>query len=110
MSEQNYAFIKGTDIVNIAIFDNPDYATITYFKEFHELDEIIACPEYVFTGCTYNNGLFILPQPYPSWTLNSIGGWDAPVLMPEQEEGSSKIYVWDEPTLSWVVEIPEITE
>jgi hypothetical protein len=42
---------------------------------------------------------FIPPQPYPSWTLNEDTClWDAPVAMPTDD----KIYVWDEPTTSWV--------
>ena len=49
---------------------------------------------------------FIPPQPYPSWTLNEDTClWDAPTPMPQD----GKVYVWDEPTTSWV-EVPEVTE
>ena len=40
---------------------------------------------------------FIVPQPYPSWTLNEeTADWEAPVPKPD---GAFK---WDEATLAWV--------
>jgi hypothetical protein len=30
MSEQTYALLKGTDVVNTAVFDEPDYETLNY--------------------------------------------------------------------------------
>jgi SAM-dependent methyltransferase len=42
---------------------------------------------------------FILPQPYPSWLLNtSTCQWEAPVPYPTD----GLVYEWDEVTLSWV--------
>lgn len=38
----------------------------------------------------------IIPQPYPSWTLDS-DKWKAPTPYP----GDGKTYNWDERTLSW---------
>lgn len=52
-------------------------------------------------GYTYDetNDVFYAPQPYPSWTLNqSTWLWEAPTPMPTD----SKIYKWDESTVSWV--------
>jgi hypothetical protein len=47
---------------------------------------------------------FFAPQPYPSWVLDSDAKWQAPIPMPVEE---SKLFIWDEPTLSWVeVELP----
>lgn len=44
---------------------------------------------------------FYLPQPYPSWTLNEQTClWEPPVPYPADGVNS---YMWDEPTLSWVV-------
>lgn len=51
-------------------------------------------------GVIYNAELdaFILPQPYPSWTLNpETASWDAPQPMPT--EGT---WTWDESVLNWV--------
>ena len=50
-------------------------------------------------GWKYDESIdgFILPQPYPSWTLNSTtGDWDAPVA---QTDENTK---WDEAAQSWV--------
>lgn len=49
---------------------------------------------------------FIGLQPYSSWVLNQFTWrWEAPVPMPQDD----KLYVWDEPSLSWV-EITQPTE
>jgi len=65
---------------------------------------------YAGTGYKYDADLdmFIAPQPYASWTLNSEGDWEAPVAKPEGD------YTWDEAayqadnTQGWVaVEAPE---
>lgn len=56
---------------------------------------------YAGVGYTYDpvRDAFIPPQPFPSWILNDDSClWDPPV--PRPTEG---FYVWDEPTLSWVV-------
>lgn len=41
--------------------------------------------------------LFIHPQPFPSWTMNARGSWDAPSPYPTD----NKLYVWDETKLKW---------
>jgi hypothetical protein len=56
-----------------------------------------------FAGIGYtidlNRDAFIPPQDFPSWTLNETTClWDAPTPYPSD----GKIYMWDEPTLSWV--------
>ena len=56
---------------------------------------------YAGIGFVYDSerDAFIPPQPFASWTLNeSTCLWHAPVDMPTD----SKLYVWDEDTLSWV--------
>jgi len=43
---------------------------------------------------------FILPQPFPSWTLNEdTCCWDAPTPYPTDGQR----YQWDEETTSWVL-------
>ena len=58
-------------------------------------------------GYTYDavNDVFIPPQPFPSWVLNSSWLWEAPVPMPTD----GKMYGWDEATTSWV-EVPVTVE
>ena len=47
---------------------------------------------------------FILPQPYPSWTLNPVTAqWEPPVPYPDD----GKAYNWNEATLSWVLIEPQ---
>ena len=60
-------------------------------------------------GDTYDpaNGVFIEPQPYPSWTLNNTTfRWDPPVAKPA--ETATSIWTWDEETEQWVDEAPTI--
>lgn len=52
-------------------------------------------------GATYNASLdaFILPRPFPSWTLNSLTcQWEPPVPKPVSQNCS-----WDETNLEWAV-------
>ena len=61
-------------------------------------------------GYTYDSGrdAFYAPKPYASWVLNETSClWEAPTTMPVEE---GKIFVWDEPTLSWKEFVPETTE
>lgn len=56
---------------------------------------------YAGIGFTYDRerDAFIPPQPYPSWLLDEETWlWESPSPYPDD----GKIYVWDEPTLSWV--------
>jgi len=54
---------------------------------------------YAGIGYIYNEELdiFICPQPYPSWTLDSNGYWQAPIEMPID----SKQYFWNETEQVW---------
>jgi hypothetical protein len=56
--------------------------------------------QYAGIGYTFDetNDVFITPQPYPSWTLDSNFDWEAPVPYPT--DGAN--YVWDEETQTWV--------
>ena len=54
---------------------------------------------YAGIAYTWDGVGFAAPKPYESWTLNADSYlWEAPTPMPTD----GKIYVWDEPTLSWV--------
>ena len=61
--------------------------------------------QFAGVGFTYSSDadLFISPQPYESWTLDSNYDWQAPVARPA--EG---MWSWNEETLAWVeVVVPE---
>ena len=53
-------------------------------------------------GFTYNKAadVFVSPQPYPSWSLDSNHDWQAPEIKPEG------YYRWDESTLAWIELLP----
>ena len=52
-------------------------------------------------GGKYDSDLdiFIRPQPYPSWTLNTDYEWEPPTPMPDD----GQMYMWEESTQSWVI-------
>ena len=49
---------------------------------------------------------FILPQPYPSWSLDSNDDWESPVTKPTVTEIDSNIVYtsWDEDNQKWLGE------
>tara|TARA_R110002020_G_scaffold349460_5_gene563049 strand:+ start:722 stop:1036 length:315 start_codon:yes stop_codon:yes gene_type:complete len=55
--------------------------------------------QYARVGFTYDktNDVFIIPQPFPSWSLDSNFDWQAPVSKPDD----GKDYTWNEDTKSW---------
>jgi hypothetical protein len=58
--------------------------------------------QYAGIGYTYNSiaDVFVKPQPFSSWTLNSNYDWQPPTPRPEG------VYEWDETSLSWIL-IPD---
>jgi len=61
---------------------------------------------YAGIGYTYNEveDIFVTPQPYPSWTFNETTlSWDSPIPQPpENKDNPNLMWVWNEPSLSWV--------
>jgi hypothetical protein len=57
--------------------------------------------QFAGVGFTYNKtaDVFIAPQPYPSWSLDSNYDWQAPVQRP----ADGKHYLWDESNQVWVL-------
>ena len=55
--------------------------------------------QFAGVGYTYDdvNDVFVVPQPYPSWTLDENHDWQPPSPKPDDEN----IYTWNEETLSW---------
>jgi len=53
-----------------------------------------------------DNNIFYQEQPFPSWTLNTTKAiWEPPVAyptgQPRNEDGTYKIYTWNESNQSW---------
>jgi hypothetical protein len=99
MTKADYAFIKGTDVVNIAVFDTPNDEIFAEFKKELQLDNIVQASANTTIGGTYDGTNFWRPQPFPSWVKDEATiTWVAPTPMPTD----GKEYTWDEPTKSWI--------
>ena len=65
---------------------------------------------YAGVGMIYNaeHDVFLYPQPYPSWTLNTeTFEWEPPIPEPELTEEqikSGSYYEWNEETQEWKLE------
>lgn len=60
---------------------------------------------YPLKGYSYDSvtDSFIEPKPYPSWILDSDGGfWKPPIEKPNVPVEYGKKYQWDEASLSWI--------
>jgi len=53
--------------------------------------------QYAGKGYTYDkdNDVFVINQPYPSWTLDSNHDWQPPTPKPDGD------YLWNEGTQTW---------
>lgn len=104
MSEINYAFIKNNNVINIAIFAEPNEKLFNTIINEQHLDLIVQATEKTAIGGTYDGTKFWRPQPYPSWIKNEeLNEWEAPIPYPIVEENSDEIYTWDENTTSWLL-------
>ena len=73
--------------------------------------------QFALVGGTYDkvNDVFLLPKPFPSWSLNSDFDWEAPVAKSdgtktytdtaEGELATDNCFVWDEAGRVWVEEV-----
>jgi hypothetical protein len=98
----NYAVIEEGLVVNVIVADSKEIAEEVTGK---------TCIEYTEENpsgidWTWDGTSFIMPQPYPSWILNSDKIWEAPVAKPSDD----KNYVWNEETTSWQEVVVEVTE
>ena len=52
--------------------------------------------QYAGIGYTFQDDVFVTPQPFPSWSLDENHDWQPPVPRPEEGEG-----VWSEEDQEW---------
>jgi len=68
---------------------NKDWVKTSYNNKFRKQ----------FAGISYiynsEKDVFICPQPFASWSLDSDSDWQPPVAMPD-DASADKIYEWDE--------------
>ena len=89
-----YAELNATKVVmNIIVADAEFVATQTdkTYVEYNETN-----PANI--GDTWNGTVFVAPQPYPSWTLDSGYEWQPPT--PKPSTGGP--FKWSEEELEWV--------
>ena len=102
-----YALVQKNKVINLIVADEEWIVKEWNAKDYYESTELHP----IVIGSELINGRFFAPQPYPSWTLNTLTvQWEAPIIKPELTEaevlaGSS--YRWDEETLGWILETPE---
>ena len=102
MTKKNYAFIKDSNVVNIAIFDSPNEELLGHFKEAHNVDAVVLTTDKSAVGGTYDGSKFWSIKPYPSWIKNEeLNEWEAPVPYPVFDEENPKYYIWNEEILNW---------
>lgn len=78
-----------TEYINSGALGNPN--------DFIETNVMGLRKVYAAIGYSYNkeNDIFVLPQPYSSWTLDNNFDWQPPVPQPEGN------YSWNEETQTW---------
>ena len=103
------------DVIDKGHFGNPANWIQTSYNTFageHSLGGTPLRKNYAGVGMTYDpiRDAFILPQPYPSWLLNTeTCQWHPPVPYPEKEgeypwpaySGIDPVYEWDEDNIAW---------
>jgi hypothetical protein len=108
----HYAFLNNDNVVTEVITGRNEYEIVdgisdweAYYGEFRgqtckrtSYNNNIR-KQYAGIGYKYDpiNDVFIVPQPYPSWTLDENFDWQAPTPYPEGEGN----YIWNESTISW---------
>jgi hypothetical protein len=109
----HYAFLDENNIVTQVITGRDEWEVINGITDWEQAYSEVkgqVCKRtsyngnirynYAGIGYTYDpiDDAFIAPQPYPSWILNELKQWEAPILYPND----NKMYNWDESIGNWV--------
>lgn len=88
---------KGKVFLN-GLFGNATWVQTSYNGNFRK--------QYAGIGFTYDetNDVFIVPQPFNSWSLDSNFDWQPPTPYPTDR----KVYEWNEEQLQWdvIIDVP----
>lgn len=91
------------DTIDTGLFGDPASFIQTSYNTVageHRLGGTPLRKNYAGIGYVYDpvRDAFYTQKPYESWILNeNTCIWESPVPLPDNE----KLYVWDEPTISW---------
>lgn len=94
---KTFAEVKNNIVVNVIIADDDFISSQENPSSFVEYD----AGNVAYIGGEYIDGVFISPQPFPSWSLDANYDWQAPIDYP----ADGKNYSWDESNQVWV-ELP----
>ena len=107
----HYAFLDSNNIVTEVIVGRHEWEVVDGISDWEHAYSLVrgqSCvrtsyhgnirKQYAGIGYTYNSeaDVFISPQPFPSWSLDSNHTWQPPTQKSEPNT------VWNEGTLSWV--------
>ncbi len=94
-----YAKVENGKVTNVIVADSSFVNSLSGTWIETKPDHSIR-GNYAGIGFTYDSvkDQFIAPQPYPSWSLNSTGQWNAPTKYPSD----GLPYFWNEQTKTWV--------
>jgi hypothetical protein len=90
---KKFALINGNQVINVVVAETkPSDSDMGRFVEYTDQNPAIIGGEYL-----EEIEVFVDPQPYDSWTLNSEYRWEAPEAKPD-----NGYYRWEESQLSWI--------
>jgi len=102
MTQQNYAFIKNNNVINVCVFEDPSDDLLNHCKNQFELDEIVLATDQTSVNDTYDGVKFWPLQPYPSWIKNEeLNKWVAPIERPLFDPENPVEYIWNEDIVNW---------
>tara|TARA_Y100000310_G_scaffold262226_1_gene271845 strand:- start:1491 stop:1799 length:309 start_codon:yes stop_codon:yes gene_type:complete len=82
--------VSEQDFINTGLIgDSFDWVQTSYNNNFRK--------QYAGKGYTYDkdNDVFVMNQPYPSWTLDINHDWNPPTPKPDGD------FIWNESTQAW---------
>jgi len=107
MNDITYGFVDSNNILKeIFTIQQGDTDTVNRIKIEFNLPNAYPMDlnkELALLGSAYWNGSrFVWPSPHPSWHFDEeINGWNSPVPYPEDD----RVYLWDEESIQWVLEV-----
>jgi hypothetical protein len=99
-----FAVLEGTLVVNL--LEAESLEIVEFVTKKTAIESTLENPAIIGGSYDFDTKQFIKPQPYPSWSLNQDNVWEAPVAKPDL----NFTYEWDEESVSWVKQTPNIPE
>lgn len=78
--------------------DNKVIAINEYRDDYELVDNQILVTNPAYIGGDFYEGFFYPEQPFPSWSRNGRGNWEAPIPYPND----GLMYLWDEEAGDWI--------